>query len=1050
MRAKILSASAGSGKTYRLAYKYVHDVIKYYPTKPYLYRAILAVTFTNKATEEMKSRILKEINSLITAPENSSYMSKLQDDLALPQAEIITRAKSIQSNILHDYSRFTILTIDKFFQRILRAFIKELGIDLNYNIELDTSTILSISTDSLIEDITSKEELQRWIMEFAEESIEEGQRWDIRQKILSLGEELFKESNKQTILNSTPKSELLSIIRDAEARVDQIIKRCKEIGTEALQAIQTSGLKAEDLAGKSTGIYLIFSKMAKGEIVNPKEKMRKLLYSTDNWAASGVKKDTKTMVAQLATSLQPLFAEYCNAIDSNSKLLSTLPFVKATFRSYALLQDIYQKVREQCDKDGVMLLPETKYILSRFVAGNDAPFIYEKIGNRFERYMIDEFQDTSGKEWENFVPLLQNALSQSEDNSILIVGDVKQSIYRWRGGDWRILNQGVEQALGTENTEVEIMSDNFRSLKQVVEFNNMAVGRVVEEDNNALNGELRNAYEEQKLSKATLSQFTDTLKTAYLGHNQTPKRNNEQEGYVMVEKFNKDEELPLVECIESAIQRGYAYKDIMVLCRDKKDGEKAANILLKYKQRNNAFNIMTQDSLIVGKSDINQFIIATLRLSQNSKDSISRAIVNNYVGRPYSAQLEEDDLAFLSHISQLTPEEAFEHIVTHYKLNEQNDEIAYLQALHEQIIAFNSTKVADIQLFLKMWDEKGADKSLSVEKSDNTIELTTIHKSKGLEKKIVIIPYCSWGLNPRPRNFVWATPEPNGDALAQVGRFPVNYKNDMENTLFSEDYFREKVYSHVDGINLLYVALTRAQEELYAFIPSNAYENTAGHLLWNAVADRVETDPETNRQIAQYGSPINNNEKLESKPTNVSNVLINSYPTTLRKMELSLPQQRYYEEECAGLSPRNMGIMMHSILSEASDLTQIQERINEAYKSGKIDQAQASEMQQTINREFKRPEVKEWFGEWDMVRNENDIIGSHTTGTQRPDRVMIKGNRAVVVDYKFGLKAHPSHRRQVGGYMQLLAKMGYRNIEGYVWYLSTGEIVRVEPQLSID
>ena len=223
MRAKILSASAGSGKTYRLAYKYVHDVIKYYPTKPYLYRAILAVTFTNKATEEMKSRILKEINSLITTPENSSYMSDLKRDLALPQAEIITRAKLIQSNILHDYSRFTILTIDKFFQRILRAFIKELGIDLNYNIELDTSTILSISTDSLIEDITTNEELQRWIMEFAEESIDEGQRWDIRQKILSLGEELFKESNKQTILNSTPKSELLTIIRDAEARAHQII-----------------------------------------------------------------------------------------------------------------------------------------------------------------------------------------------------------------------------------------------------------------------------------------------------------------------------------------------------------------------------------------------------------------------------------------------------------------------------------------------------------------------------------------------------------------------------------------------------------------------------------------------------------------------------------------------------------------------------------------------------------------------------------------------------------------------------------------------------------
>ena len=208
MRAHILSASAGSGKTYRLAYKFVHDVLKYHPSKPYLYRAILAVTFTNKATEEMKSRILKEIHTLIIAPEQSNYIEDLQKQLGLSVEEITKRAAAIQSSILHDYSRFTILTIDKFFQRILRAFIKELGIDLNYNIELDSSAILTLSTDSLIEDISANEELQKWIMAFAEESSEDGQRWDIRNKILSLGHEIFKEINKQTILNSTSKEEL--------------------------------------------------------------------------------------------------------------------------------------------------------------------------------------------------------------------------------------------------------------------------------------------------------------------------------------------------------------------------------------------------------------------------------------------------------------------------------------------------------------------------------------------------------------------------------------------------------------------------------------------------------------------------------------------------------------------------------------------------------------------------------------------------------------------------------------------------------------------------
>lgn len=1042
MRAKILSASAGSGKTYRLAYKFVHDVIKHHTSKPYLYRAILAVTFTNKATEEMKSRILNELHTLVITPSQSSYMERLQADLGLNQQEIIKRAKAIQSSILHDYSRFTILTIDKFFQRILRAFIKELGIDLNYNIELDTSTILSRSTDALIEDIAVEEELQKWILEFAEESIEEGQRWDIRNKILSLGQELFKESNKQTILNAPPKEELLNIIRHAESKSAQAKDKCKKIGQQALDIIASAGLSADHFFGKSKGVVYFFTSAAKGEPIAPNSNMRLRTTTLDNWAASGAKKQIKEEVGALAPQLQPLLIELCKLFDENAKLWGSLPFIKATFRSYALLQDIYNKVRTQCNAEGVMLLPETKYILSRFVCGNDAPFIYEKIGNRFERYMIDEFQDTSSKEWENFVPLLRNAMSQSEDNSVLIVGDVKQSIYRWRGGDWRILNNGVENSLGVENTEVEIMSNNYRSRKKVVEFNNMVISRIVEEDNETLNSELKNAFEEQKIQKEALLELQDTLSSAYKGHSQTPQSKSKQEGYVRIEKFDKEVEPPFIECIESAIERGYSYSDIMILCRDKNDGERAANILLEYKRRNNAFNIMTQDSLIVGKSQMSQFVIAVMRLSQNVKDSISRAIVNHYLGRPYSAAIEDAELAFLSQVSQLTPEEAFEQIVSHYALHTKKEEIAYLQALHEQIIAFTSSKVADIQLFLKMWDEKGANKSLSVEKSDNTIELTTIHKAKGLEKKIIIIPYCSWNLNPRPRNFVWATPDDTINDLGSIGRFPVNYKKDMENTIFSEEFFREKVYSHVDNINLLYVALTRAKEELYVFIPSNATENSAGKLLWNAVADNINTCNEQKRQIAEYGTKNSCLDSTTDKESDITNILIESYHTSIAKMQLSLPQQRYFEES-ATHSARSTGILMHSILSEATDLADVESRILQACNAGKISAEQSEELRAMMQREFQREQVRAWFGEWDIVRNENDIIGNHIVGTRRPDRVMIKGKKAIVVDYKFGTEKLRSHQKQVGSYMKLLNDMGYINTEGYVWYLSLGEIVSV-------
>ncbi len=1045
MRAKILSASAGSGKTYRLAYKFVHDVLKYYTSKPYLYRAILAVTFTNKATEEMKSRILREIHTLIADPQQSKYLKDLQVQLGLSVEEITRRASAIQSSILHDYSRFTILTIDKFFQRILRAFIKELGIDLNYNIELDSSAILSLSTDALIEDISTNEELQKWIMDFAEESTEEGQRWDIRNKILSLGDEIFKESNKQTILNSTSKEELLKIIRDAEQRVAQTKAECQRLSKQALEIISAAGLNEDCFFEKSRGLVPFLTKAAKGEPSTPNDKIKARTTSLDNWAAgSGINKLIKTQVNAVAVQLQPLLAEICAICDKNQKLWISLPFVKDTFRSYALLRDIYDKVREQCSAEGVMLLPETKYILSRFVAGNDAPFIYEKIGNRFERYMIDEFQDTSAKEWENFVPLLRNAMSQSEDNSVLIVGDVKQSIYRWRGGDWRILNSGVEQALGKENTVVEYMEDNHRSLKQVVDFNNATIEHIVRSDNEALNKELQSAAEGKRLSPEVKQELTDTLATAYLNHTQKVKKKSQHEGYVRVERFNSDEEPPIVECIESIIARGYSYKDILILCRKKKYSERAANILLEYKRRNNSFNIMTQDSLIVGKSSINQFVVAVMRLSQNAKDSVSRAIMNNYLGREYSATLSSEELSFLSRISQFTPEEAFEHIVSYFSLSSAKQEIAYLQALHEQIISFSASKGGDIQLFLEMWDDNGCEESLSVEEGNNTIELMTIHKAKGLEKKIVIIPYCQWGLNPRSNNFVWATPDTEADDIARVGRFPVNYKNDMENSVFSDDYFREKVYSHVDGINLLYVALTRAKEELYVFIPDNVKKNNAGKLLWDAVSNNAVKDEETNREVAEYGTKIICSKDDNEEAGTTTNILFESYPTTLAQMRLSLPQQRYFEEQSSSLTARNKGILMHSILSEATTLDDIKERITKACEAGRLDKATAEELHQAFEREFQKEQVREWFGEWEVVRNENDIIGSHITGTRRPDRVMIQGDRAVVVDYKFGTEKTAAHKKQVAKYVELLRQMGYTNIEGYVWYLSMGDIVGVE------
>ena len=1059
MRAKILSASAGAGKTYQLAYKFVHDVVKHFPTKPYLYRAILAVTFTNKATEEMKSRILTKLNELITKPEGNDYMKDLKRDLGLQQEEIIKRAKQIQTSILHDYSRFTILTIDTFFQRILRAFIKELGIDLNYNIELDISSVLTKCTDSLIEDISTNEELEKWIYEFAQECNDEGKDWDIRKIINELGKEIFKEGNKQTITKAKSKEQLREILNASNKKLDVIYKNLSTLAKQALEIIDNAGLSMSDFNQKSKSPVGLFTKLATGNITKPTDTHRGFLDSTNEWCPSKAKDPIRQSISAITPQLHEILKEICKKYDDSHKLNSTIQVIKQTYRSYALLKDIYTKVQEQCDSEGMMLLPETKYILSRFITGSDTPFIYEKIGNRFERYMIDEFQDTSAQEWGNFLPLLQNAMAQAEDESVLIVGDVKQSIYRWRGGDWRILNKGVQDDLGKENTFTKSMQENWRSLPQIVEFNNEMIGEIVKHHNDELDAELKSAAENGQISEGCKTDLTGMLAKAYTDHTQTSMKSSEERGYVRIDLYDKNEQAPIVKCIESAISRGYKYKDILILCRGNDTIKEIADILLEYKQQNNDFNIMTQEALIVGKAAISQFVIAVLRLSQNHADNLSRAVINSYLKRQYNAPLPEADIEMVASISQLTPEEAFERIVKHYRLNEHRGELAYLQAVHEQIINFCATKIADIQLFLKEWDEKGVEKSLSVEMSDNTIEVTTIHKAKGLERKVVIIP-CLWSLDPKRGSYVWAPPA-EGNDISNIGNFPIKYKEEIKDSYFSDKFLQEKVYSHVDHINLLYVALTRACEEMYLLIPSydrkdTPVEDNVGKLVWErVVANALPTmkcevkEGDYSLKYAEYGTPIKQ-AKAKKEVSKVENILVDCYPTAITKMALRLSEQRYFEEAETSLTPRNMGIEMHAILSQAVDADDITWRIDHSFEAGRLSAEQRDELKQVVEREFQREQVKEWFTEWDVVRNENDILISRAdasrddkTGTLRPDRVMIRGNRAVVVDYKFGMKQYESHRRKMADYMLLLKQMGYAEVEGYVWYLSMGEIVRV-------
>lgn len=1056
-RAKILSASAGSGKTYQLAYKYVRDVVEH----PEIYRAILAVTFTNKATEEMKSRILREIH-ILASGQKSNYTKNLCQELNMTESAVRQQALRARTLILHDYSRFSVLTIDKFFQRIIRAFIKELGIDLNYNIELDPTMLLSRSADNLVEKIAENEELKRWMLEFAEDRITEGSRWDMRGDLRSLGQEIFKESSHERTKLQKSKAELNRIVSKTKEDAQRSIDELTALGKKAVAIISEVGLSADMFKDKSRSFVYKFYKYAEGELSEPTAKMLKATEDINAWYGN----DAGAVVRDATEKLQPILCDICKRYPAVVRKVNTAKLLNNNYRSFALLADLSEQVTKICDDENIMVLGETKHILSKFVDGSNAPFIYEKVGNRFERFMIDEFQDTSVREWQNMLPLLQNAMSESETCSVLIVGDVKQSIYRWRGGDWRLLQEGAVNDLGSQNVAIERLEHNFRSLEKVVDFNSNIIDAVVGVDNQYLNDILDNALSNGDIDNSLHSSLHNIVATAYTNHRQILGKKYDDEGYAELTFYDSTlDDSPFIEAIEDAINRGYKYRDILILVRGKSDGRKVAQRLFDYKDRvftskgEVGFNVLTSDSLTIENSDIAEFIIAVLRLAVDPNNNIERGVYNRFLRKSLEQNFSDEEREFLKRIAHLSPMEAFEAIVARYELHERKDRIAYLQAMHEGIVAFTTSRISDIQHYLKWWEEKGKNDTLSVEMTDDTIEISTVHKAKGLERDVVIIPYCKWDTAPKAslQPVVWSKANPNSGDVADIGEFPVIYGKDMQHSEFTADYYSELVMSHVDAVNLLYVALTRASKELYLYVPtrlntksksSDAINNIVP--LLTIAANTRFPDAETvtdvdgvRRRVHKHGIKLNVD--TSTSATHGGSIVLNSYTSHTPDIRIHYPNRRYHEDDIDfGNASQRAGIRMHSIFEGATTYDELHKNIHRMENQALISTDEASALRENIQKFANNQVVNEWFTtEWDDVKCEAEIITRDNV--KRPDRVMIKGSRAVVVDYKFGENKLKSHNYQMANYMRLLRDMDlYDTIEGYVWYVSLGEVVKVD------
>jgi ATP-dependent exoDNAse (exonuclease V) beta subunit len=643
-----------------------------------------------------------------------------------------------------------------------------------------------------------------------------------------------------------------------------------------------------------------------------------------------------------------------------------------------------------------------------------------------------------------------------------------------------LLNGQVIEDLGQDNIEVEPLFENHRSLKNIVTFNNMLIENIKERDNKYLNKLMSSC---KAISEDTTKELKDIVNKAYINCTQEPENKSSEKGYAEVCEYDPkyEGETPLfIKAIEDAKRRGYNYNDILILVRWNSQGRKAAEALYAYKStltdEKDMFNILTSESLTIESCNVVRFIISTFRLAINHYDNVERAIFNEYLKRPYGMEFTTEDIEMLNTVAHLSPLEAFEYVVERFKLYEETKYIAYIQAVHDQIFAYVSNHVPDIQHYLSWWDERGHKESLSIEKTDQTIEITTIHKAKGLERDVVIIPYGELDMTPsssRPPT-IWAEARPLKDddahkRLSDIGEFPVVFGNAMMNSEFADEYYKELAMSHIDGLNILYVAVTRAKKELYMYIPkdlnpnkksskkkseeqSNDDEpeviNTTTPLVINAVKeickDNIHKELDASNEVKlirySYGEKC---DVVNSVSENRSTIM-DAYPTQKPNISVRKPSKRFLDE---GLTPGTescaKGIMLHKVFENAYNMQDLYNAIERLKTNNDVTAEEAEHLCANIDDALTNDLVAEWFnGEWDDIKCEAGIICKDNN--IRPDRVMIKGNRAIVVDYKFGNKTSKSYNKKIKTYIDYLEKMKrYSDIEGYIWYVMLNKIEKV-------
>ena len=1064
----VYKASAGSGKTFRLAVQYITMLVN----DPEDYRHILAVTFTNKATAEMKQRILSQLYGIGHSLKNSeSYYQEVKKAVTYNEQTIRHKALVALDMILQDYGRFRIETIDSFFQTVLRGLARELHIGANLTLELDTDLVIDEAVDSFLASVEQGSDDRRNVMEFVESNIENDRSWSIDGTLKKFSRELFRE------IFMEKGDELRQILSQPNAVADYkrnlttardtvlpgLLEKVKATGQDMIGAISSAGSSLEEL---NRYVKPLIQKIADGTFVDADlsrgKTLGNCLEDPDKFYDKGTLQKSPYLSNLAQERLAPLLSRAKELYDEYNFNRNSFNAALQYIHELSLLLGIRAEIDRQSQEQGRFILADTPQLLNK-LSGSDTSFVYEKTGSFIDHLMIDEFQDTSRLQWGNLRLLLWECLAIGKD--CLVVGDVKQAIYRWRNSDWDILNSRMEKELAIYHPQAVPMEGNYRSHQNVIDFNNALFPKAVEMAQMHYIGQTGNGY--------------PAIEDAYKEVEQVSSKADGQ-GYVYVmaegkkdKKNDKNKEkkadspdkifLQIEEQLDKLTAAGVEQTDIAILCRY---SNQIADIAQWFVTNRPEYRMISSEAFELGSSAAVRILINALRWLTDKTDNVALAqlvwerecsIVKS--GLPFDRLIAQglesalpqafsDQLESLRHLPLY---ELTEKLYSILELNRIPGQDQYIMTLFDTICQWLSRNPGEPSTFLTEWEEK-LFKTPIPATDVNGIRLLTIHKSKGLEFHTVIVPYCNWEIiDTHHSERIWTNP--TIDPFKGMPLLPIGFSSKLANSVFSQEYKQEAGLQIVDNLNLLYVALTRAISNLIVLSPSGR-GTTMSDVLVYALSAAFGCQPqEQNLYIYENGQIMPHTEKekessdnpFELKPT-PQDLQLCSFPINARFRQSGESTRFVHSTDDSDDRQEEYiqtGKLLHSLFATIRTTDDINPQIDNMLSQGLIETARkADELKKMIPAHIEASGVSSWFNGDYRLFNEVSIIyrDGGVLQTRRPDRVMIAPDgHAIVVDFKFG-RDREEYLHQVREYMDLLRKMGYPSVEGHIWYVYSNKI----------